>query len=179
MPDIRSKKVAIVIDNYFEESELTGPLLALKSAGADVDVIGLQAGTLQSMNHADKSKTYTVSKSIGDISFADYDALVLPGGAVNADNLRMNSRLREWLTQSMADRKLIAAICHAPWALASAGVLTGKKLTSYFTIQDDLRNAGAQWVDEEVVIDDNLITSRQPDDILAFNQALITKLRAA
>ena len=109
----------------------------------------------------------------------DYDILIMPGGGINADSLRMNDRIRAWVKEFMEQKKPIAAICHAPWVLASAGSLKGRKLTSYFTIQDDLRNAGAEWVDEDVVIDDNLITSRQPADIKAFNKAIISKLSAA
>ncbi len=179
MADLTGKKVAILVDDYFEEAEFTGPLKALKDAGATVDVIAPKAGDIHSMNHADLSTTYQADKSIDDITIGDYDALVLPGGAVNADALRMNETARAWIKAFMEMNKPIAAICHAPWALASAGVTKGRKLTSFFTIQDDLRNAGAEWSDEEVVIDKNLITSRNPDDVPAFDNALIAMLQTA
>lgn len=177
MADISGKKIAIVVDNYFEEAEFSGPLAGLRQAGGLVDVIGLKAGDVQSMNHADKSKTYPIDKTIDDVDFNDYDALVLPGGGINADSLRMNQTIRAWVKEFMEHKKPVAAICHAPWVLASAEVLEGRKLTSYSTIQDDLRNAGAEWTDEAVVIDGNLITSRQPDDVPAFNQAIINTLQ--
>lgn len=179
MADLTGKKVAIVVDNYFEQDEFTGPLQALKEAGAKVDVVAPKKGRLQAMQHADKGGTFQADLALDDIRIDEYDALVLPGGAVNADSLRMNEKVQIWLRNFMRNRKPVAAICHAPWALASAGLTEGRRLTSYFTIQDDLRNAGAKWIDEEVVVDDNLITSRQPGDIPAFNRQIIAALRAA
>lgn len=177
MADLSGKRVAILVDDYFEEAEFTGPLQALKDAGAIVEVIAPQAGPIHSMNHAEIAATFQADKSIDDVRIDEYDALVLPGGAVNADNLRMNDKARLWIKKFMGMGKPVAAICHAPWALSSAGMAKDRKLTSYFTIQDDMRNAGAHWVDQEVVVDNNLITSRDPDDVPAFNNALITMLQ--
>lgn len=179
MAGLTGKRVAILVDDYFEEAEFTGPLQDLKAAGAEVDIIAREAGEIHGMNHADMADTFTATKSIDDVRIDEYDALVLPGGAINADHLRMNDEARMWIKKFMEAGKPIAAICHAPWALASAGVAKGRKLTSYFTIQDDLRNAGANWVDQEVVIDNNLITSRNPDDVPAFDNALISMLQVA
>jgi protease I len=176
---LTNKKIAILVDDYFEQAEFTGPLKDLKNAGAQVDVIAPKAGKIHGMNHAELADTFTADKSIDDVRVDDYDALVLPGGAVNADSLRMNDEARIWVKKFMDMGRPIAAICHAPWVLASAGLANGRKLTSYFTIQDDMRNAGARWVDEEVVIDHNLITSRNPDDVPAFDSALISMLQAA
>ena len=179
MGSLQGKKVAVLVDNYFEEAEFTEPIKALRKAGAEVEVVAPKAGDIQAMNHAELSKTYTADKSLDDVRIDEYDALVLPGGAVNADQLRMNDKARIWIKKYMDLNKPLAVICHAPWALASAGVAKGRKMTSFFTIQDDMRNAGATWVDQAVVIDNNLITSRQPDDLPAFNEAIINKLQTA
>lgn len=178
MADLQDKKVAILVDDYFEEAEFTGPLKALKEAGASVDVVAPKAGEIHGLNHIEPAQTHRADKSIDEIKIDEYDALVLPGGAINADSLRMNDKAKLWIKKFMDLGKPVAAICHAPWALASAGVAGNRKLTSYHTIQDDMRNAGAEWVDQEVVIDDNLITSRKPDDVPAFDNALIAALRA-
>jgi len=178
MADLSGKKVAILVDNYFEEDEFTGPLQALKDAGAKVDVIAAEPedGQVQALNHVDKSNKYSIDKTLDEANIDDYDALVLPGGAINADNLRMQDKARDWVKRISEAGKPLAAICHAPWVLVSSGIARGRKLTSFFTIQDDLRDAGATWVDEEVVIDGNIITSRKPDDVPAFNDALISML---
>ena len=177
MPDLTGKRVAILVDNYFEEAEFTGPLKELKAAGATVDIIAPEVGEIQGMNHAEIADTFKADKALDDVRIDEYDALVLPGGAVNADQIRMNDKARLWVKKFMDLGKPVAAICHAPWLLASAGLARDRRLTSFFTIQDDMRNAGADWVDEEVVIDGNLITSRKPDDIPAFNRAIIEKLQ--
>jgi len=181
MADLSGKKVAILVDNYFEEDEFTGPLDALKQAGAKVDVIAAEPenGEVQALQHVDKSRRYQIDKTLEEANIEDYDALVLPGGAINSDQLRMQDKARQWVKQVTEQGKPLAVICHAPWVLASAGLAKGRKLTSFFTIQDDMRDAGADWVDEEVVIDGNLITSRKPDDVPAFNDALISMLGMA
>jgi protease I len=165
MTDLKGKKVAIK---------------ALRKAGATVEVIAAEPerGKVQAMQHVDKSKRYAIDKTLKEADINDYDALVLPGGAINADQLRMQDKAREWVKAITKQNKPLAVICHAPWVLVSAGLVKGRKLTSFFTIQDDMREAGANWVDEEVVIDGNLITSRSPDDIPAFNKALISMMAA-
>lgn len=180
MADLSDKKVAILVDNYFEQAEFTGPLQALKDAGVQVEVIAAEPedGKIQGLNHVDKGERFAFDKTLEDADIADYDALVLPGGAINADHLRMQDKARQWVRQIAETGKPLAVICHAPWVLASAGLAKGRKLTSYFTIQDDMRDAGAEWVDQEVVIDGSIITSRKPDDLPAFNNALITMLAA-
>lgn len=177
MADLSGKKVAVVATDYFEEAELTEPVKALREAGAEVEVISDKKDEIQGLKHVDPGQKVKVDKNLDEANAEDYDALVLPGGAVNADNLRMNQKARDFVTKIMDEEgKPTAVICHAPWILVSAGLARGKKLTSFFTIQDDMRNAGAEWVDEEVVIDGNLITSRNPDDLPAFNDALINAL---
>lgn len=180
MADLSGKTVAILVDNYFEEAEFTEPLKALQKAGAKVDVIAAEPenGKVQAMQHVDKGQKYSIDKTLAEANIDDYDALVLPGGAINADQLRMQGKARDWVKSITEQGKPLAVICHAPWVLASAGLAKGRKLTSFFTIQDDMRDAGAEWVDQEVVVDGNLITSRQPDDLPAFNKALISMMTA-
>jgi protease I len=171
------KKVAVLATDYFEEPELTEPVKALKEVGAKVEIIAPKAGEIKGLNHTDPGQSVKVDKTLDEANPDDYDGLVLPGGAVNADKLRMDQKARDFVIKMMDEQaKPTAVICHAPWILVSAGLARGKKLTSYYTIQDDMRNAGAEWVDEECVIDGNLITSRQPDDLPAFNKALIDAL---
>jgi protease I len=175
--NIQGKKIAILVDNYFEQAEFEVPLKALKEAGGDVTVITTNDDlSLQGLNHVEMGDKFKADKKIDEANPDDYDALVLPGGAVNADSLRMVDKAKEWVTDFMDDNKPLAAICHAPWLLASADVIEGHRLTSFFTIQDDLKNAGAEWVDLNVVVDNNLITSRKPDDLKQFNEAIISML---
>ena len=173
---LKGKSIAIVATDYFEESELTEPLAALQDAGADVDVISDHDGEIKGLKHTQPGQNITVDKTLDEMDPHDYDALILPGGAINADNLRMNDKARQVIRSFMDGGKLVAAICHAPWALISADRTDGKQMTSYHTIQDDIRNAGGEWINDEVVIDQNLITSRKPDDIPAFNHAIIQTL---
>jgi protease I len=175
--DLSDKKVAVVAADYFEESELTEPVKALREAGAKVDIIAPKSGEIQGLKHVDKGQSVKVDKTLDEADPKDYDAAVFPGGALNADKLRMVEKARDFIISIMDEQeKPTAVICHAPWLLVSAHLARGKKLTSFFTIQDDMRNAGADWVDEEVVVDGNLITSRKPDDLPAFNEALIKAL---
>lgn len=178
MANLSGKKVAILVDNYFEESEMTGPMQALKKAGARIDIIAAEPdnGEVQGLNHIEKGHKFKIDKTLEEANIEDYDALILPGGAVNADKLRVQNKAINWVKEVINSGKPLAVICHAPWVLASAGVINGRRLTSFPTIQDDLINAGADWLDEEVVIDGTLITSRKPDDIPAFNQAITTLL---
>ena len=176
MSDITNKHVAILVDNYFEEVEFVQPKEALEAAGAQITVISTGEESLQGMNHAELGNIFMPDLVIEDVNFEDYDMLLLPGGAINADSLRMNEKAREWVQYCIENAVPIAAICHAPWLLASADVVDGMQLTSYFTIQDDMINAGADWVDKQTVIDGNVLTSRNPDDIPAFNEAMLKML---
>lgn len=177
--NLSGKKVAVLATDFFEEPELTEPVKALKEAGAQVEIIAPKSGEIKGLQHVKPGQSVKVDKTLDEADPADYDGLVLPGGAVNADRLRMDQKARDFVIKMMDELgKPTAVICHAPWLLASAGLARGRKMTSFFTIQDDMRNAGADWTDEEVVVDGNLITSRKPDDIPAFNQALISALAA-
>lgn len=174
--DIAEKKVAILVDNYFEEAEFAEPLKALKNAAVEVAVVGVSSKSLQAMQHAEQSNKYQADLLLKEASAEDYDALVLPGGAMNADTLRMDETAREWVRYFLKEDKPLAVICHAPWVLVSAGCAKDRKLTSFWTIQDDVRNAGGQWQDSSVVIDKTLITSRKPDDLPEFCDALLSML---
>lgn len=175
--DIAEKKVAILVDNYFEEAEFTEPLKALKNAAVEVAVVGASSKTLQSMQHAKLSATYQADILLEDADAEDYDGLVLPGGAMNADTLRMNEAAREWVRRFLDQGKPLAVICHAPWVLVSAGCIKGRDVTSFWTVQDDIRNGGGNWQDAPVVIDGTLITSRKPDDLPDFCNALLEMLQ--
>lgn len=175
--DIAEKKVALLVDDYFEQLEFTEPLQALKNAAVTVTVVGTKSKDLHGMQHAQPGDRFQADVTLDEVDAEDYDALVLPGGAINADHIRMNEEARNWVRDFLEAGKPVAAICHAPWLLVSADCVDGRKLTSYYTIQDDIRNAGGEWVDEEVVIDGTLITSRNPNDLPAFNKALIDMLQ--
>lgn len=173
MSDLSKLRVAVLATDGFEEAELTEPVRVLKEAGATVDVVSTQSGQIQAFRHHDKSIKVNVDKTIDTVQPGSYDAVLLPGGALNADTLRVEPKIKSFLQQIQASKKPIAAICHAAWELISADVVRGRTLTSYYTIQDDIRNAGGNWVDQEVVVDENWVTSRQPDDIPAFNREML------
>jgi len=173
MSDLHQMKVAIIAMDGFEESELAEPKKALEKAGAIADVVSEKKGSIQGFKHHDKAGKVKVDRILDEIHIDEYDAIMLPGGVLNADYARAVPRVRQIIFEMDRLRKPIAAICHAPWELISAEVVTGRKMTSWHTIQDDLRNAGAQWVDEEVVVDQNLVTSRGPQDLPAFNREMI------
>ncbi len=174
--DISGKYVAILVDNYFEQAEFEEPISALKDAGAEVTIIASKQLELQGMNHVKLADSFKADLLLDQVSSEDYDAIVLPGGALNADSLRVNEAAQRLVLEFFEDNKPMAAICHAPWLLVSADLVEGKRLTSYYTIKDDVVNAGGDWVDKEVVVDGNLITSRDPDDLPAFNKAIIKML---
>jgi protease I len=173
MPDLNNFRVAMLATDGFEESELTAPKQALEDAGARVDVVAPKAGAIQAFKHHDKSITVPVDRTLDEARPEEYDALMLPGGALNADALRVEPKAKRFLRAMWEAGRPFAVICHAPWELVSAGLAEGRRLTSYHTIQDDLKNAGADWVDEEVVVDGQLVTSRQPDDLPAFNREML------
>jgi len=169
-------RIAIIALDGFEEAELTEPRKALESAGAKTEVISRQAGEIQGFKHHDKAGKVRVDKTLDDARPDDYDGLVLPGGALNADEARMNERIRYFIREMDRAGKPMAIICHAGWELISAGVVKGRKLTSWPSIQDDVRNAGGHWEDREAVVDQNWVTSRGPKDLPAFNREMISLL---
>jgi protease I len=166
-------RVAIVASNGFEEAELLEPRKALEEAGARTTVLAPQSGKIQGMKHDEKSNSVNVDATLEHANANDFDAALLPGGALNADALRVEPAAQRFVQEMDRAKKPIAFICHAPWLLVSAGLVKGRTMTSYHTIQDDLRNAGAKWVDKEVVRDGNFVSSRQPTDIPAFNREMI------
>src|SRR5262249_29295622 len=166
--------VAVLATNGFEEVELTEPVKALKEAGAYVTIVSLEPGSIQGYRHdINKGKKVKADRALRDVSADEFDGVVLPGGTVNADSMRMVREGQPLLRAMEEAGKPLAAICHAPWELVSAGLVRGRTLTSYHTLQDDIRNAGGHWVDREVVEDGNWVTSRQPGDLPAFNRAMI------
>ena len=176
MPDLSQTKVLILATDGFEQSELFDPRQALIDAGAQVTLASLKTDPIQGMKHDEKGDTITPDTTVDDVDSSDFVELLLPGGGANPDTLRMNDRAVEIAAEFMDDDKIVAAICHGPWLLVEADVVDGKTMTSWPSIRTDLENAGADVVDEEVVVDGNLITSRKPDDIPAFNRALIDAL---
>jgi protease I len=176
MPDISHAKVLILATDGFEESELFEPRQALLDAGADVTLASLKTDPITGEKDGEKGKSITPDLTVDDVDTDDYDALLLPGGVGNPDKLRMNERAVDIVGEFFDDEKPVAAICHAPWLLVEADVVDGKRVTSWPSVRTDLENAGADVVDEQVVVDGNLITSRKPDDIPAFSDALVKML---
>ncbi|MBO9600907.1 MAG: type 1 glutamine amidotransferase [Novosphingobium sp.] len=174
-----TKRVMILATDGFEQSELTGPKERLEQAGIETRVVSLKSGEIRGWQHTDWGDPVQVDLTVDEADPEEFDALVLPGGQMNPDKLRMDDRAVELVREFDADRKPIAAICHGPWLLAEADILHDRTVTGWPSIRTDLRNAGATVVDREVVTDDNLITSRKPDDIPAFSDALIGILREA
>jgi protease I len=174
--ELSNKRVAALVDNGFEQSELLEPKKALEAAGARVDVVSPQQGKVKGWKHTDWGEEVAVDVVLTSADAAQYDALLLPGGVMNPDKLRGNPAAVAFV-KTFVDRGLpIAAICHGPWTLIEAGGVKGRKLTSWPTLQTDLKNAGATWVDQEVVTDNGLVTSRKPDDIPAFNKKMIEEI---
>jgi protease I len=174
---LKDKKVAILVANEgIEQVELTEPRKALEEAGATVELLAPEAGEAQAFNHLDKADSFPVDRAVGDADAADYDALMLPGGVANPDNLRTHGEAVDFVRAFFDAGKPVAAICHAPWTLVEAGVLKGRTITSWPSLQTDVRNAGATWVDEEVVVDEGLVTSRKPDDLEAFNAKMVEEI---
>ncbi|WP_445149309.1 type 1 glutamine amidotransferase domain-containing protein [Baekduia sp. Peel2402] len=174
---LNDKKVAILVANEgIEQVELTEPRKALQEAGATVELLAPEAGEAQAFNHLDKADAFPVDRVVGDANAADYDALMLPGGVANPDNLRTHPEAVDFIRAFFDAGKPVAAICHAPWTLVEAGVVDGRKLTSWPSLQTDIRNAGGTWVDEQVVVDQGLVTSRKPDDLEAFNAKMVEEI---
>ncbi len=168
-----NKRIAILATDGFEQSELESPLKALLEAGADARIVSLQHGKIQGMKHAEKGDQFEVDQTLSEVTPDDFDALVLPGGLMNPDTLRATPKAVQFVGGFVSAGKPIAAICHGPWLLIEADAVRGRKLTSWPAIQTDVRNAGGEWVDEEVVCDNGLITSRSPDDLPAFNRMML------
>ena len=167
-------QVAIIAMDGVESVELTDPREALEKAGAKVTLVAPSDGEIQGMKHGEKGERFRVDMTLDDAHPDEFDAVLLPGGALNADKLRMDPRARNFVQRFDQARKPIAAICHAPWLLVSSGIVKMRRMTSYYTLQDDIRNAGGMWEDREVVVDGNWVTSRQPKDIPAFDREMIT-----
>ena len=176
MASLSNKKVAILTEEGFEQIELTSPMEALQAAGATVHVISPKSGQIKAWNHTDWGIEIKVDKPLNEVSPDDYDALVLPGGVLNPDKLRTNKDAVAFASAFLDEGKPVAAICHGPQTLIETGMLRGRKMTSYPALQTDLKNAGVEWVDEEVVVDNGLVTSRTPDDLDAFNRKTIEEI---
>lgn len=165
-------RVAIVATDDFEEAEMTEPRKVLESQGAQTVLIAPHGGKLRAMRHDEKSGEYSVDQTLDQANPNEFDALLLPGGALNADTLRVERKAQDFVRDFDREMKPIAVICHGPWLLVSAGLVKGRKLASYHTIKDDIVNAGAEWVDSEAVVDRNWVSSRQPSDIPKFNEKI-------
>lgn len=171
--NLNDKKVAILVTDGFEQVELTGPKRALEDAGAQTEVIAPSGDKVRGWKHTEWGDPVRVDLRLANAKPRDFDALLLPGGVMNPDHLRRNPQVQQFVRAFFEAGKPVAAICHGPWTLIDAGVAKGRRMTSYESIQMDLKNAGADWVDQEVVVDRGLVTSRKPDDIPAFNRKMI------
>ena len=165
---LKGKYIAFLATDGFEQSEFTQPWDEIKAAGATVELVSLKSGKIQGMKHQDKGDTFAVDKTIDKANASDYDGLVLPGGVANPDALRMNEKAVQFVKDFFTQKKPVAAICHGPWTLVEADVLKGRTVTSWPSLKTDIKNAGGNWVDEEVHVDQGLVTSRKPDDLKAF-----------
>jgi len=171
------KRIAILATDGFEESELKSPKEAMEKEGFEVEIVSLKSGKIKSWADGNWSKEYNVDKTLSEVSAKDYNALMLPGGVINPDKLRREDVALDFVRDFFKQKKPVAAICHASWILIEAEVVKGRKMTSFNSIRKDLMNAGANWVDEEVVVDEALVTSRNPNDLPAFNAKLIEEIK--
>ena len=174
--ELTGLRVAVLATDGVEEVEYTEPRVALKQAGAQPELVSIKSGSIQAVRHMDKGGTYQVDRLVTDASADDYAALLLPGGVANPDFLRMDEDAVRFVRTFFEQGKPVAAICHGPWTLVEAGVVDGRTLTSWPSLRTDLANAGATWVDEQVHVDDTLVTSRKPDDLPAFCQTILDKI---
>ena len=175
--ELSGKKIAILATHGFEQSELEVPRDTLKAAGATVEIISPQAGEIKGWDEKDWGRPVKVDKTLDQAAPADYDALVLPGGQINPDLLRVEPKALQFIKSVFDAKKVVAAICHAPWLLVETGIARGRRMTSYKSIKTDVANAGAKWEDSEVVVDQGLITSRNPGDLKAFSAKIIEEVR--
>ena len=173
MGKLDGKKIAFLQTDGVEQVELEQPLEAIRGEGAEVTLVSLEEGDFQAFNHFDKGDTFTADRAVSDVDASEFDGLVLPGGVANPDSLRADPDAVRFVRGFFDQSKPVAAICHGPWTLVEADVLKGRTVTSWPSIRTDIRNAGGQWVDEEVHVDQGLVTSRKPDDIPAFNAKAI------
>jgi len=171
--DLKGKKIAFLATDMVEQVELTDPWKALENAGAELELVSLKDGEIQGFDHYDKADRFKVDRTVEEANASDYDGLVLPGGVGNPDTLRQDENAVRFVRDFFEQGKPVGTICHAPWTLVEAGVVRGRRLTSFPSLQTDIRNAGGNWVDEEVVVDSGLVTSRKPDDLPAFDKKLI------
>src|SRR5947209_6351193 len=174
---LENKKIAILATNGFEQSELEVPRDKLKAAGATVDVVSLQSGEIKGWDKKDWGRSVKVDKTLNQVSANDYDAIVLPGGQINPDLLRVEPQALALIKDMFNQKKIVAAVCHAPWLLIETGIAKGRKMTSYKSIKTDVANAGAAWEDAEVVVDQGVITSRNPGDLEAFSAKIIEEVK--
>jgi protease I len=170
---LQGKRVAFLATDMVEQVELTEPWKAVKDAGATPELISLEEGEIQGFNHYDKADTFTVDRTVEEARADDYDALVIPGGVGNPDTMRTDENAVELVRQFFEQGKPVGVICHGPWMLVEAGVVRGRKVTSWPSLQTDIRNARGEWVDEQVVVDEGLVTSRKPGDLPAFNAKIV------
>src|SRR5437764_10196023 len=177
--ELKGKRVAFLFTEGAEQPEVTEPLEAVRGAGADVDIVSLEKGEVEMWKHFDKGDKITADHGVSDVSASDYDALVLPGGVANPDQLRADEDAVRFVKGFAEQHKPIGVICHGPWTMVEADVVRGRTLTSWPSVQTDLRNAGATWVDEEVHVDDNIVSSRKPDDLPAFCKAIVESFARA
>ncbi len=170
--NLNNVRVAILATDGFEQSELFEPRRALDEAGARTEVVSLKSGTIKGWNHKEWGETVAVDKTVDSVDANNYDALLLPGGVMNPDNLRMNAKAVAFVKAFFDAKKPVAAICHGPWTVIEAGAAKGRTMTSWPSLKTDIQNAGGSWVDREAVVDGNLVTSRNPKDIPAFNREI-------
>jgi protease I len=170
---LKGKKVAILAADMFERVELEEPRQALEEAGADVEILSIHDGEIQGFDHFEPANTVPVDRTVEEVSPDDYDGLLIPGGVGNPDQLRGDENAVSFVRRLHEAGKPMAVICHGPWVLVESGVVRGKRVTSWPTLETDIRNAGGDWVDQEVVVDGNVVTSRKPDDIPAFNREML------
>jgi protease I len=175
--ELSGKKIAILATHGFEQSELEVPRDTLKNAGASVEIVSLAEGEIKGWDMKDWGRPVKVDKTLDQVSPEDYDALVLPGGQINPDLLRLEPKALKFIKDIFDAKKVVAAVCHAPWLLIETGIAKGRKMTSYHSIKTDVANAGARWEDSEVVVDQGLITSRNPGDLKAFSAKIIEEVK--
>jgi protease I len=170
---LQGKRVAFLATDMVEQVELTEPWQAVKDEGAEVELVSLEDGEIQGFDHYDKADTFKVDRTVEEAQAGDYDALVIPGGVGNPDTMRMDENAVQFVRDFFEQGKPVGVICHGPWMLVEAGVVRGRKVTSWPSLETDIRNAGGDWVDEEVVVDQGLVTSRKPDDLPAFTKKIV------